>query len=671
MIVHLEADAATTPSLKLRLLGGFYLAGASGPPLSTRKAEALLAYLGVTAGRAHSREKLAAMLWGDRNDSQARHSLAQTLYLIRRALTTGGETALIMKGPMVALNVASIEVDVSEFETLTSQATPETLFETMALYTGDLLEGFYVAAPDFQQWLAGERTRLRELARRLLDTLLSWQGDADDAAPAIAFAHRLLDQDPLDEALHRILMRLYRREGRTEAALRQFQVCADVLRRELDVAPDAETKVLHQEILNSRAQTSVAPEWSEPPKHDRSAARFLNDRPSIAVLPFANLDKQPEHEILGDGMAEDIITGLSRFRWLMVVARSSTFAYKGLSPDIRQIGRDLGVRYVLTGGIRKTTARIRVTTQLIDAALGTQVWVQTYDRSFEDIFVIQDEITDAIVGALGPQIDQTERIRAKRKPPERLDAWTQYQLALAAFYTNSWDSVRAAKDMFDRTTEMDPSFALAYAMAASARNRLIISYGIEDDDRLLEEGGKQLTVAFGIDPQDAVCHSVKGMWHVLRWEFDLAMDSLAHALELNPSSPLVHHLTANVLRRAGRAEEAMALMDRAIRLSPNDANLTAFQMVRAGCLLDLGKYEACASYVRRVIHGPSATPMSYITLIASLVALGCDDEASAVLYQLRDRYPHYTLANFVRSRRGNNALGLRHILGALRHLGFS
>jgi TolB-like protein len=193
--------------------------------------------------------------------------------------------------------------------------------------------------------------------------------------------------------------------------------------------------------------------------------------PTIAVLPFRNLSGDPEQEFFADGMAEDIITGLSRYRWFFVIARTSSFTYKGRAIDVKQVAQDSGVRYVLEGSVRKAGRRVRVTAQLIDATAGTHIWAERYERELEDIFAVQDEITEAIVAAIAPEIGDVERERAQRKPPGSLDAWSPYQRGLAGYHSSTEGGFRSAIEQFDRVNEIDPTFAPAFAMAAGARAR--------------------------------------------------------------------------------------------------------------------------------------------------------------------------------------------------------
>src|SRR5262249_30188968 len=192
----------------------------------------------------------------------------------------------------------------------------------------------------------------------------------------------------------------------------------------------------------------------------------LPDRPSIAVLPFTNMSGDPARDYFADGMTEDIITELSRFRWLFVIARNSTFTYKGRAVDIKQVGRELGVRYVLEGGVRQTSDRVRITAQLIDATTGGHLWADRFDGPLEDVFDVQDRVTASVVRAIAPKLEQAETERAKRKPIENLNAYDYFLRGKASFYRYTKDANSEALRLFYRAIDLDPDFAAAYGMAA-------------------------------------------------------------------------------------------------------------------------------------------------------------------------------------------------------------
>jgi len=369
----------------------------------------------------------------------------------------------------------------------------------------------------------------------------------------------------------------------------------------------------------------------------------LPDKPSIAVLPFDNMSGDPEQEYFADGMAEDITTGMSRFSWLFVIARNSSFAFKGRSTDVREIARDLGVRYVLEGSIRKRGNRIRVTAQLIDAAIGNHIWAERYDRDLDDIFAVQDEITEAIIAIIAPRISQREQERALRKPLAKLDAWGLYHRGLADYYTSTEDGLASAIEVFDRVSDLEPHFQAAFAMAAESRVRYVMFYGADDRANLLEQARDKAQQAISLDPADPLCLLADGRVNALLGQVDLAISQIEEAIVLNPNHAMAHYALGWALFETGRPEEAIAELDNAIRLSPHDAFLSGFQHIRARALFALHRYQECIDWERRATHSPNSHFWAFVTLAAALFRLDREDEARDVVADLLRRAPHFSI----------------------------
>ncbi len=379
---------------------------------------------------------------------------------------------------------------------------------------------------------------------------------------------------------------------------------------------------------------------------DVSAPSPLPDKPSIAVLPFNNLSGDPEQEYFADGMTEDIITGLSRFRSLFVIARNSTFAYKGKSPDVREVARDLGVRYILEGSVRRGGDRIRITGQLIDAETGNHLWAERYDRELEDIFAVQDEVTEAIVAAIAPEIGDVERERAQRKSPGNLDAWGLYQRGLAAYYSSTEEGLRSAIEQFDRVNEVDPSFAPAFAMAAGARWRYALHFEPDDRAEYLSQAREKAYTAITLDPRDPTGLWNAGEVHSMLGQHDAAIAKVEEAIGLNPNDAVSHYFLGSVLCRAGRAEEAIPQFDQAMRLSPRDIFITAMLTHRAFALFDLERYEEALEWARRARLSPNPRTMTFAIFAAVLSKLGRKDEARTAVNDLLAHAPGLTYTRY-------------------------
>src|SRR5262245_34904547 len=467
-------------SLELVLLGGFQ-AGVAGHviDITGRKERALLAVLAMPPGVPRSREKLAGLLWSDRSDKQARDSLKQALLRLRKSLGSSHPLPMVTDRASATLIRSEIAVDVQEFEQLVAEGTPDGLARATKLYRGDLLEGLDVRDPAFEEWLLFERQQLRDQARDALARLLDHHmaGAVRDQASVVA--RRLLALDPLHEPAHLALMQIYAQQGQTALALKQYRLCSDALQRELGVQPEAETQRLYQAIQEKRRErrtdteappAGIAAETSSlldapPPGRDLDAGSF-SAKPSIAVLPFDNMSGDPEQDYFADGIVEEITTALSRFRQLFVIARNSSFSYKGRAVDVKEVGRELGVRYVLEGSVRKSQNRVRIAGQLVEASTGVHLWADRFDGALEDIFDLQDDVTESVIGAIMPRLEQAEIERAKRKPTTSLDAYDYYLRGLASGYQLSGESLSEALKLFYKAIDLDPHFAAAYGMAA-------------------------------------------------------------------------------------------------------------------------------------------------------------------------------------------------------------
>ena len=354
----------------------------------------------------------------------------------------------------------------------------------------------------------------------------------------------------------------------------------------------------------------------------------LPDKPSIAVLPFENMSGDVEQEYFADGMSEDIITGLSRYRSLFVIARNSAFAYKGQSPDLRDVARDLGVKYVLEGSIRKAGARIRVTGQLIEGATGNHIWAERYDRDLTDIFAVQDEITEAIVAAIGPEIDQIERERAQRLPPDNLDIWESYQRGLWHLYRFNLDDNAEAQRLFKRAITHAPHFSPAHSALTHALY-FAFMHGYGDDTAVvLNEALGAGRDAVAADERDAEGHFALGRILYLRREHDASIAEFETAVAYNPSLAHAHLGLGTALVYSGFWDRAIESLDRAQRLSPHDPLLWIINVVQVLALLGARRLDEAEAAARLSTRQPTAAVTAYFILAATLGQLGKQAEAA-------------------------------------------
>ncbi|WP_292171719.1 adenylate/guanylate cyclase domain-containing protein [Mesorhizobium sp.] len=367
----------------------------------------------------------------------------------------------------------------------------------------------------------------------------------------------------------------------------------------------------------------------------------LPDKPSIAVLPFQNMGGDPEQEYFADGMVEDIITALSRFKWLFVIARNSTFTYKGRSVDIRQVGRELGVRYVLEGSVRKATERVRITAQLIDAETSAHIWADRYDRAVDDIFALQDEITLSTVAAIEPSVRQAEIKRAKRKRPENLDAYDLVLRATPLVDTGMPEGASQAMPLLERALLLEPNYALAHGQTAFCNEILYLRAGRREDNRIAAIRHAHIAVALGPDDAPALVYAAIAIG-LVEHNRTLAQETFEAALAISPSAAWAYSWGALILGWGGEAERAIDWGERGIRLSPFDPWITAaLHGICMGHFLR-GRYEDAAVAAQRAIRSKPGFSVSHMFLAAALAKLGRMEDAKAAAERVTQLQPNFS-----------------------------
>jgi adenylate cyclase len=376
----------------------------------------------------------------------------------------------------------------------------------------------------------------------------------------------------------------------------------------------------------------------------------LPDKPSIAVLPFQNMSGDPEQEYFADGMVEDIITALSRFKSLFVIARNSSFTYKGRAVDIKQVGRELGVRYVLEGSVRKGGNRMRITAQLIDATSGAHVWADRYDRDPSDIFAVQDEITASVAGIIEPALADAEQQRVLRKPPDSLDAWEAYQRGLWHFNRYSPEENKTALNFFRQAIALDPNFAPGHYGYALALQWEIWHFSTRPFSEVQGPARAEAQIAVSLDDKDAMAHAI--LAHMMMWnsEWEAAIAEARTAIALNPNSAFVISMLGCVLGYGGYREEALTRLQQAMRASPHDP-LTWLWTVWTGSIQLLSRdFDAAIQTYQQVFRLRPGFIQAQVGFAMCLAHLGRIDEARQVLKRARQQVqdPRYQSAPWLR-----------------------
>ncbi|HSA92661.1 MAG TPA: protein kinase, partial [Terriglobales bacterium] len=417
-------------------------------------------------------------------------------------------------------------------------------------------------------------------------------------------------------------------------------------------------------------QTSQAVPAAAPAATDAGAIPGFGGRPAIAVLPFDNLSGDPEQEYFADGLAEDLITRLSLWRSFPVIARNSTFVYKGKAVDVKKVAADLGVRYLVEGSVRKAGNRVRIVAQLIDAATGQHVWAATYDRELTDVFAVQDEISAAIAASLVGDLQRAEYAIAERRAPENLEAWGLYQRALPLIYRFTREDSGLARALLERATALDTHFSTALARLAELGVWDFIFSWTDSPQQTLDAAVAHARRAVDLDPRDAQAQAQLAFALMTAGFGDEALEAAGRALDLNPSMPPALIVYAYLRHMTGHPpEESIELIQRAMRLSPHDPAEFLFYDVLSGAYLNAGRHVEGLAAGRRLVALSPSYYWGYLWCAMNAVGLGQLDEARAMVREARRILPGLSLA-LVRQSLGAMAPEVDHrFANALRQAG--
>ena len=383
---------------------------------------------------------------------------------------------------------------------------------------------------------------------------------------------------------------------------------------------------------------------SDTPAQQPKPALPLPDKPSIAVLPFTNLSSDPEQEYFADGIVEDIITALSRFKSLFVIARNSSFTFKGRAVDIKEVGRRLGVRYVLEGSVRKASGKVRITGQLIDAVTGAHIWADRFERDLTDVFALQDEVTIAVVSAIEPKLLQTEIALAARRRPENLTAYDFYLRAMQQYYSFTREGLAEAIRLAHRALELDPRFGSVAALAGFCHAINVVLGYANDPQFERKEAVRLVRLALSIDdgdPETLARASVTSAFMVGDSEAEIEMAD--RAVALNPNSWITWNCRGHVYRIAGLPEEAIRSFERAIRMSPVDPRLHTTLTGIGQALIELRRFDEAIVVLKKALR-QNLYLVAYRCLASAFAHLGRDAEAHDAAARVLEIDPAFTIS---------------------------
>jgi TolB-like protein/Tfp pilus assembly protein PilF len=640
--------------MKARLFGGLEIAGwkGAGVKFAARKPALVLGILALAGPKGIRRERLCSLLWADRDEPQARASLRQALVELRRQMATEGTAGLEIAGnsDLIALSAPAADIDVWCFDELLKTRDISTLEAAAELYGGELLSG--VELPEAAAgWAAPIREDYARKALRLVDGL---SAEADVTSSAIVacerLAERLLRDDPSAEEAHRALIRIYRRQGKTSAATRQFRLCAEVLRKTLGVEPEGQTAALMESeaVHHPGAATAVG----------ENTVRPLPDRPSVVVMPFENLSGA-EDELLADGFVEEITATLSRIRDFFVIARQSAFAGKERFADVRQLGQELGVRYVIQGALRRSGTNVRITVRLVEAESRALVWTERYEGSTTDVFSLQDRIAEQVAGAMHPALVQAEIEAAKRKPPDSLKA---YELLLKA-QSKMWKRVesenRDAIRLLNQAIAINPHYGRAYALQAWCHSQNIVYLWTVEAERERQLIRKAIDTAAPLIGDDPLAMTALGaaLGQSLG-QGDRARTYVEAALALDPNSAWAWARRGWNIVQDEDFEAAKKCFEKALRLSPLDPLAFNFRFGIATCLGHMEQYEQASRLLRELLNLYPDVAWGHRMLAAFAALAGDMETARASVKALLDAHPHASIALMKRNHPGRNTPGI-------------
>jgi TolB-like protein/DNA-binding SARP family transcriptional activator len=688
--------------LELRLLGGCEGRSASGQALelTTRKAWALLAYLALHPERPITRERLAGLLWGGRFDEQARASVRQTLYQLRRALCEQSTELLRAERDTVSLRGEKIDVDVLRLDELIRSDRAENLAEVGSLYRGVLLDGLEAVDPAFDEWLLAERARLQDRVCGALARLAESQLGGKDPRSATQTSKRLIEIEPLRENGHRLLMQALVTDGRRSEALKHFRDLERLLRDELGVAPDPETVQLRDWLLaengslspaardveyehepdapttdppqaGSQMRGSNAGRWRTvaavaaasialllaglgathlrgpgPKEEDKRSASVLPAAPSLAVLPFSSFSEEPLEKRLAAGLTEDLITALSKTPQLLVIARTSVAPYADNPVKVQTIAEDLDVRYVLEGSVQTSGDDLRITAQLIDAATGHHLWSDRFDRRADDLFELQDDIVRHVLIELQVTLTEGDHVRVASRGTKDLEAWLLRLQAMDELYKFTRESTIRTRELLLAAHEEDPKWSrplggIAWSYWWEAKNGWV-----DDPEEWIDTGIAYAERAIELDPGDTLGYMQLGNLVQLRGDHERAIALRERAVEIAPNDFQANWGLGTVLYRAGDPDRAVEVLRHAMRLSPRHPAALVWTLAYAQLIA--GRYAEAIESAERAAQLAPDRDIPNVVLAAARAASNREVEAAAAAAEVLRIDPDFRVSRWRR-----------------------
>jgi TolB-like protein/predicted Zn-dependent protease len=626
--------------------------------IPSKKTRGLLAYLVQREGVEIARTSLTELLWGERSEAQARASLRQSLSELR-GLLAGWADALGATKESITWTAGAAWLDTKAVEKAAKSEDSAALEEAAALFTGEFLEGLSIDEASFDEWLTSERQRFRLTAASIHARLMQLAEQHGRLEEAITHGLKLLSLDPLQEHVHRALMRLYAAQGRPDAALAQFERCERELSSQLNVRPGAETEALARSIRASRRESVRKPE-TRPPLP-------LPDKPSVTVLPFANLSSNREHGFFADGLTQDIIAALSQVRELVVISHSPHRGRAEVPANAADVARELGVRFILEGSVRAAGARVRVTAHLVDGMSGGHIWAERYEGDLGDIFAVQDQITQSIALAMQVKLTAGDMAGFWEGQTRDLRAWEKMVAARNAFLRfNTVDNAHA-RLLLEEAIRIDPNFTgamvlhgMTYWWDARFNRSIDVEYSLQ-----LADGDVARAVA--LNPTLGSIHMLRGKIAWFRGEFDQAISCACQAVELSPSDSYNNAFLSVIYFYTGEYEKSVAALKLAMRLCPQYPSWYTYYLAFNN--LWMNNFATAHKLGELYLSQEPDDPFAFTMLATILAFQDRKKEAAEMIGKLRLRFPNFRMTEMRMSQRYREPSKFEKVVSALREAG--
>jgi TolB-like protein len=628
---HSGAQDSAGARFRLSLLGPFQLTGQKGAiDLGSKKLGALVAFL-ASNGPA-TREKLMSLLWGTHPDAQSRQNLRKALSRVRQVM---GEDVVVADDVTVSLRPDTIVCDVQTFERLAADNSRDSLRAAVKLYRDAFLADVSIPDEAWAEWLRTQRGRLEGLLVGALIRLAEIELQENNAEQALAVAIKAIAIDNLREDAHRLAIRALAATGRKAEALRRYDQLSALLKAELSTEPDARTRALVEEIRKPAAIVVEQP----------AVDAKTSDLPSIAVLPFRSIGGDKDADYFGDGMVEDIVVSLGSLHELFVISRGSTLAFRGKDPDPREIGRALGVRYVVGGSVQRSGKRLRVFVELCEAETGTALWTDRTEAPLDDLFDIQDSYTASFASRIAPHIRNAELRRALRKRPETMTAYDYVLRGLEHVHRDS--TFDQAGDCFQKAIDREPTFALPYAWSGWWRSILIRQGWSKEPLKDWTRAAQMSAKAIDLDGSNALALASYGhLKSVMERDYDGAELFLESAVQACPNGPIGWVLGSFTQSYQGRGDEAIRRAGQALKLSPLDRGRCYCHLAMGLGHYVAGRYDEAVKWGKLSAAENPGFTSTLRYLAAAHMAAGEKDEAKRLAGEVLKREPHFRLSNY-------------------------